>query len=73
MERCEVCFVPKPKSPGSFLLRFRGLTSENLGNLDQARMLAILGQIRESVDRAEDKVRRNPRLVHQFIEVPQFH
>jgi len=73
MEVREVCFVPKPKSPGSFLLRFRGLADEDLGNLDQAQMLTILHQIRKSVDRAENKVRKNPRFVRQFIEAPQFH
>ncbi len=71
--RYEVCFVPKPKSQDRFLLKLRALTGEDVDNLDPAQMLVILGQVRKSVDRAENKARRNLRFVRQFIEAPQFH
>ena len=73
MERFEVCFVPKPEDPDSFLLKLRGLTREDVGDLDQAAMLAMLDQVEKSVVRAKNKVRRNPAFFLQFVEAPQFH
>ncbi|MDP3762520.1 MAG: hypothetical protein Q8Q97_00415 [bacterium] len=55
------------------MLRLRALPGEDINDLDQAAMLAMLEQVEKSVVQAKNKVRKNPRFVRQFIEVPQFH
>ncbi|QQG42311.1 MAG: hypothetical protein HYW15_02220 [Candidatus Giovannonibacteria bacterium] len=70
MDCHELCFVPHPKEPGSYVLRLRGLTEKEAAGLDKDRLCNILDQVAKSALLAKKNVRKNPELLKQFIDIP---
>lgn len=69
----ELCFVPHPREPGSYVLRLRGLTEEEAVSLDKDQLCNILDRVAKSALLAKKKVRKNPEFLKQFIDVPILH